>query len=102
MPRVEKCEGGPPSADEIRGRFRDEGLDPTSWDNAPGDTYGWHEHEYHKVLYCVSGSIDFHTPEGDLSLEAGDRLDLEPGTRHAATVGPAGVQCMEAPRRERH
>ena len=98
MPSVQRCEGQPPMATEIEARFRDEGLDPHSWGNAPGDTYGWHEHPYHKVLYCLSGSIDFHAREGDFSLGAGDRLDIEPGTQHAATVGPDGVQCMEAPR----
>ena len=99
MPRIEKCQGPPPSPEEIEGRFRTEGLEPRAWSNGPGDTYGWHEHEYHKVLYCLSGAIDFHTREGDFALEAGDRLDIEPGTQHAATVGPDGVSCMEAPRR---
>ena len=32
----------------------------------------------------------------DVSLTAGDVLELEPGTRHAATVGPSGVRCGEA------
>ena len=69
---------------------------PRSWGNARGDTYGWHSHEYHKVLFCLSGSITFRTRDGDVELEAGDRLDLEPGTEHAATVGPQGVSCVEA------
>lgn len=69
-----------------------------AWGNAPGDTYGWHDHGYHKVLFCLAGSIVLHTREGDVALEAGDRLDLEPGTEHAATVGPEGVQCVEASR----
>jgi quercetin dioxygenase-like cupin family protein len=69
---------------------------PRAWSNGPGDRYGWHEHPYRKLLFCVGGSIVFHTDEGDLTLEAGDRLDLEPGTRHAATVGPAGCACIEA------
>ena len=98
MPQVVRWEGEPPSSEDIEARFREESLDPHAWGNGPGDRYGWHEHPYHKVLYCLTGSIDFHTPEGDFSLGAGDRLDIEPGTRHAATVGPAGVQCMEAPR----
>lgn len=49
------------------------------------------------MLYCVSGGIVFHTSDGDFELEAGDRLEVDPGTEHAATVGPDGVQCMEAP-----
>jgi len=36
--------------------------------------------------------------DGDLDLGPGDRLDLEPGTDHSATVGPHGVECLEAAR----
>lgn len=71
---------------------------PRPWSNAPGDSYGWHAHDYHKVLFCLDGSIVFHTGEDDIELSAGDRLDLEPGTEHAATVGPRGVSCIEASR----
>lgn len=79
--------------------FRAEGCSsPRPWGNGPGDTYGWHSHGYHKVLFCLDGSITFHTRDGDVTLEAGDRLDLEPGTEHAATVGPAGCSCVEASR----
>ena len=82
----------------IEARFREEGLSPHGWGNEPGYEYGWHSHDYHKVLYCVSGSIVFHTEDGDFELESGDRLDVEPGTGHSATVGQDGVRCMEAPR----
>ena len=79
--------------------FAAEGCTPArSWGNAPGDTYGWHNHGYHKVLFCLSGSIVFQTREGDVELTAGDRLDLDPGTEHAAMVGPAGCECVEASR----
>jgi quercetin dioxygenase-like cupin family protein len=88
----------PPSPAGIHRRFETERLVPSSWSNAPGDTYGWHSHGYHKVLYCVSGSIVFHLREGDVTLGPGDRLDVPPGTEHAATVGPDGVECMEASR----
>jgi len=71
---------------------------PRFWRNAPGDSYGWHEHDYHKVLFCLSGSIAFRTRGGDVELTAGDRLDLQAGTEHAATVGPAGCECVEASR----
>ncbi len=88
----------PPSRAGVAERFDAEGLDPSTWGNAPGDTYGWHSHGYHKVLYCVSGSIVFHLRDGDVELGPGDRLDVPPGTEHAATVGPDGVECMEASR----
>jgi hypothetical protein len=79
--------------------FEAEGCSaPRSWENGPGDRYGRHDHPFHKVLFCLSGSIVFHTDEGDIELEAGDRLDLEPGTPHAATVGPEGCGCVEASR----
>ena len=71
---------------------------PRSWANGPGDRYGRHEHPFHKVLFCLSGSIVFHTDDGDEELTSGDRLDLEPGTAHAATVGPGGCECVEASR----
>jgi anti-sigma factor ChrR (cupin superfamily) len=69
-----------------------------SWGNSPGDRYARHEHDFHKVLFCLEGSIVFHTDEGDLGLDAGDRLDLSPGTAHSATVGPDGCECIEASR----
>jgi quercetin dioxygenase-like cupin family protein len=86
-----------PSAALVEAAFHAEGLEPRSWSNGPGDRYTEHSHPYHKVLFCVEGSITFHTGDGDLELRAGDRLDIEPATDHAATVGPEGVTCMEAP-----
>lgn len=78
--------------------FSEEGLSPETWSNRPGYVYGEHKHPYHKVLFCIEGSITFHTPEEDIELSPGDRLDLPPGTPHSATVGGLGVTCMEAPR----
>jgi mannose-6-phosphate isomerase-like protein (cupin superfamily) len=71
---------------------------PRPWGNGPGDTYGRHSHGSHKVLFCLEGSITFHLDEGDVELEAGDRLDIGPGTEHGATVGPNGCSCVEASR----
>lgn len=56
----------------------------------------WHEHDHHKVLFCLEGSIAFHTDDGDVALHAGDRLDLPTRTGHAATVGSYGCRCVEA------
>ena len=93
------------TADAVDGReaavraLEDEGASaPRFWGNAPGDTYGRHDHAYHKVLFSLRGSIVFHMDDGDVELRPGDRLDLEPGTGHAATVGPEGCECVEASR----
>ena len=46
----------------------------------------------------VRGSITFGLPELDqqLTLKAGDRLDLPANTIHDAVVGAQGVICLEA------
>ena len=91
--------GPSPSREELETRLREEGLsEPRWWSNAPGDTYGWHHHPYHKELYCSEGSIVFHLRDQDVELRAGDLLDIEAGTEHAATVGSEGVACVEASR----
>ena len=76
--------------------FAAEGLEPTVWSNGPGAEYAAHQHPQHKVLYCIDGSIVFHTEAGHIALDPGDRLDLPPNTSHTATVGPRGVTCWEA------
>jgi quercetin dioxygenase-like cupin family protein len=76
--------------------FRAEGLSPSAWSNGPGYRYDAHQHDHHKVLFCLAGSITFTTAAGDTAMGPGDRLDLPAGTRHSALVGPDGVTCMEA------
>ena len=88
---------GDATRDDALAAMRAEGCSaPRHWGNAPGDRYGAHAHDYDKVLYCLEGSITFHTDDGDVTLTEGDRLDIPAGTRHAATVGPAGCACVEA------
>ena len=90
---------GTASRDDALTAFGAEGCSgPRGWSNGPGDRYGAHAHGFHKVLFCLAGSIVFHVDGRDVELTAGDRLDLEPGTVHAATVGPEGCECIEASR----
>jgi quercetin dioxygenase-like cupin family protein len=76
----------------------DHGLDASGWANGPGDRYAAHRHDYDKVIVVARGSIVFGLAElgGPIELHAGDRLDLPAGTLHDATVGPDGVDCLEA------
>ena len=81
-------------------RMAEEGLNPYSWSNGPRDVYSAHSHSYNKVIYVVQGSITFGLPElgKELTLRAGDRLDLPAGVIHDAQVGAQGVLCLEAHR----
>jgi mannose-6-phosphate isomerase-like protein (cupin superfamily) len=94
--RMTKADVQPPDRERIEARYAREGLSPHAWSNGPNDRYGWHTHGHTKILYCVQGSIVFHTRDGDLALEPGDRLEVDPGTAHAASVGDEGVVCLEA------
>jgi mannose-6-phosphate isomerase-like protein (cupin superfamily) len=88
----------PPGQSMLWRRMTDEGLSPYSWSNGPHDVYSAHSHSYDKVIYVVQGSITFGLPELDknLTLKAGDRLDLPANIVHSAIVGPQGVVCLEA------
>ena len=81
----------------IRRRLEAEADSCYGWSNGPGTVYGVHTHSYRKILYCLRGSIRFDLVDSgkSIDLEPGDRLDLPPGTPHAAVVGAGGVTCVE-------
>ena len=79
----------------IEETLRREADDVYAWSNGPGDRYARHAHEFTKILYCVTGSIDFALDDRVIRLTAGDRMILPAGTAHAATVGPGGCACVE-------
>lgn len=86
---------GEADRDRIAHLLNAAGGEPRWWSNEPGAVYAPHEHNYHKVLFCVSGSIVFVVDDEQLFLTPGDRLDIEPATPHAAVVGTDGVTCGE-------
>ena len=96
LSRVVRTQGGATQDDALATFVREGCSAPRHWSNGPGGRYGAHEHDQDKVLFCLEGSIVFHTDDGDIELGAGDRLDLPAGTRHAATVGRSGCVCVEA------
>jgi mannose-6-phosphate isomerase-like protein (cupin superfamily) len=89
-----------PTESTLRQLCADEGLHPYPWSNGPHDVYPAHMHSYDKIIYVVHGSITFGLPDlkQQITLQAGDRLDLPAGTVHDAVVGPQGVVCLEAHR----
>lgn len=95
---VEWTDAHAPSESALQQVLQREGLDAYRWSNGPGDVYAAHSHSYHKVIYVVSGSIEFGLPDQNrrVTLKQGDRLELPAGVRHEALVGPQGVVCLEA------
>ncbi len=88
----------PPTESTLMRLCAEEGLSPYQWSNGAHDVYSAHSHSYAKVIYVLRGSIIFGMPElgQQLTLKAGDRLDLPAGTIHDAVVGAQGVICLEA------
>jgi quercetin dioxygenase-like cupin family protein len=88
-----------PTERELRELMEAEELSPFSWANESGYRYPVHSHDYHRVIYCVEGSIWFSLPDErdrTIELEPGDRLDLPADVRHWAITGMEGVLCLEA------
>jgi len=87
----------PPTEELLAQILAEQGYNVSSWSNSPHDIYSAHKHNYHKVVYVVSGSITFGLPQlkQEITLNPGDRLDLLAGTVHNARVGPNGVVCLE-------
>lgn len=85
----------------IEQSLRREADDVYGWSNGPGDRYARHTHPYTKILYCVTGSIDFSLDGRVIHLRAGDRMVVPAGTPHEATVGPDGCACVEGKARRR-
>jgi quercetin dioxygenase-like cupin family protein len=87
-----------PNEQIMRGLFAAENCPhPRKWSGGPDQTYDWHAHGYHKVLFCLTGEITFQDREG-LTHRVGpnDRLDIDAGTDHRAVAGSDGVECMES------
>lgn len=91
----------PPTESLLMEIMLQQGLAPYRWSNRPQDSYSAHKHEFHKVIYVVSGSITFNLPilKKQIALKTGDRLDLPAGVVHSAQVGAEGVVCLEGHRR---
>ena len=87
----------PPTEELLLLIMEGQGLNPYTWSSEPHDTYSAHKHSYNKVVYVVRGSITFGLPllKKQVTLNAGDRLEIPAGTVHDAQVGAEGVVCLE-------
>lgn len=80
---------------QVKSTLLQAGEEVETWSNPPFYRWRWHTHDVAKTIYCLNGAVTFYTPQGDVALRPGDRLDLPRGLAHAASAGAAGVTCLE-------
>jgi quercetin dioxygenase-like cupin family protein len=65
-----------------------QGYRVSEWTDPPGTVYPVHAHEYAEARWVVRGTLRVGLPERneEITLEAGDRLDLDPHETYWADV----------------
>ena len=71
-----------------------EGFDVIEWTDEPNTTYAAHEHPDAEVRVVLAGTMTVTIGAEVQTLRAGDRLDIEPGQVHSATIGPDGARYL--------
>jgi mannose-6-phosphate isomerase-like protein (cupin superfamily) len=96
---ITRWQGGQhPTQSIITRTMKKEGLRPYKWNNTPNYRYAVRSHNYNKVLYVLSGSLELTLPDTNqrTTVKPGDRIDIPAGVRHGTNIGKAGVECVEA------
>lgn len=87
-----------PTLSAITRQMKKDGLRPYDWKDTPNRRYAVRSHNYHRILYVTSGSLEVIIPDSNQSvkLRPGDRIMLPANVRHGIIVGSTGVECLEA------
>jgi quercetin dioxygenase-like cupin family protein len=83
--------------EELVALLANKNVKATRWVGEEFEDFEQHEHEYDKQLWCVEGSIVVVINDKEITLQAGDTLDIPSGTDHKAKAGFSGVVCYESP-----
>ena len=70
---------------EMSSRFVDGHMDT----NHPGDTVIIHSHEFHEVVYCITGGVEYIIDTERYHLNRGDILIIPAGVSHAPIIPPS-------------
>lgn len=78
----------PPSLEALRLALAQQGYQVLQWTDMPGTVYPAHQHTSREVRWIVRGTLRVGIPEQDeeITLTAGDRLELEPNELYWADV----------------
>lgn len=90
---------GPFSEQALRADLESRGFRVSRYTYPPGTVFDDHTHAVDKIDAVVSGRFRMGTKEGEVVLEAGDRLFVPAGAVHsAAVVGDDPVVSLDATR----
>jgi quercetin dioxygenase-like cupin family protein len=80
--------GTTPSRELLRVALAQQGFQVSEWTDMPGTVYPVHQHSTLEVRWVVRGKLRVGIPEQDqeITLEAGDRLELDPNEVYWADV----------------
>lgn len=83
--------------EELERLLQSKNIAAERWTADLGEIFEPHQHPQHKQLWCVEGTVVFTIDGKDISLQAGDALDLPANTVHQAVAGMSGCVCYESP-----
>lgn len=70
---------------EMSSRFVDGHMDI----NYPGDVVNLHTHDFHEVVYCITGGVEYLIDTERFHLNRGDILTIPAGVSHAPIIPPS-------------
>ena len=73
-----------------------ERMSVTQYRFAAGGRFPNHVHPQEQITYCLSGSIEFRSPEGHITLEPNQLVVIPPGVEHEAEAGPSGAVVLSS------
>ena len=79
-----------PSLDGLRAALAGEGYQVSEWADLPGTVYPLRTNDFSEVRWVVRGHLRIGLPETneEVTLGAGDRLEVEPNVPHWVDVDP--------------
>lgn len=81
--------------EELQNLLHAKNIDAKRWTGDAFEDYPIHSHPTHKQVWCAEGSITFTINDREITLQAGDALDVPAQTQHRAVAGFSGVVCYE-------
>ncbi len=91
-----------PDQVEAEARLSREGYESFRWNDAPGEIYPNHRHDYDECIWVLSGEMELAIAGKKVALAPGDRLYLPARIGHTLVVThPLGVTYLVGQRKRK-